>query len=209
MKKTLIVLMMILSIVGFSTSVFAQQPNNTKITVDLTTLDSYTRNAVIDQMKKNDVTGTFNLKDINPTDIKAWVTAVSEGIKDVCHNLNIEVNDFIKTPAGLIVTGSIVYKVIGKDLLIGFKDAFFGIVGWIISMAILYFLARKFVIPRKINVTKEYMATVNGKQTSIKEKTYQFVAPYELNDGLNRVFAFAIFIVLTIAFTIIAMCFVF
>ena len=205
MKKTFILLMSFILAVGFFAPAFAQPRDNTKVTIDLADLDSLTRDKVIELMKKSNVTGTISLKDLSPDNIRTWVSSISAGIKDVCHELNIAVNDFITTPAGMIITGTLVYSLIGKQIFIGLKDTFFGVVGWVVSMLILFFLARKFILPRKVKTQREYEGEVGGKTRKIKQTTYEFITPYEFRTSESRSAAFTLIIVPAVIFTFAAM----
>jgi len=207
MKKISMLLLTFVLVFGLSMTAFAQQRGNeTKVVVDLKNLDDLTRNKIIDSMKKAESSGLpIDISAFQPEAIKAWVNAVSEGIKDVCHNLNVEVNDFIKTPAGMIITGSIIYKVIGKDIFIGVKDIVFGILGWVVSMLLLFLIARRFVLTRKIKILKEYEEEIDGKKRMVKLTSYKFIKPYEFKSDDARSFAFAALIIPAVAFTIAAM----
>ena len=154
----------------------AMAQSETTVTVDLSDLDSNSRNAIIKALKKQEsVTDTLS-KVVDPKAASEWAMAVTGAIKEVCKTLNIEVNEFVKTPVGMMVAGLIVYKVIGKDVILYTKNIFFGIVGWVLSMLILYFIAKKFVLPLKVK--QEFLhRDEDGKET--RETTYKFVKPYD------------------------------
>ena len=204
MRKMFVLLVSFMLIVGFSAPTFAQNRDNTKVTVDLKELDDFTRNKVIEMIKKSESTGVpISLGDLKPLEIKTWANAITETIKDVCHNLNVEVNEFIRTPAGMLITGLIVYRVIGKDLLIGVKDIVFTIIGWTVCLLIIYlFVARKFLLPRKIKTEKTYEDKVKGK---VKEVTYAFVQPYDFISKDSKTAAYAITVIISVILTFVAM----
>lgn len=49
---------------------------------------------------------------------KEMGNAFAETIKTVCHTLNVEVNEFLKSDVGKLTAVVIIYKMIGKDILI-------------------------------------------------------------------------------------------
>jgi len=102
----------------------------------------------------------------NPTELDQWRRLITSTIKDIANDLNVGVNEFIKTPAGVIVTGLLVYNFAGKDMIVGGKqvisdimDVVLGIPMWISIMLILFYLQRKYL--RTI--------TVYGREECFKE----------------------------------------
>lgn len=179
MKKILIVLLGLLFMVPALSASAQLRRADTTITIDLQDLDDVTRNAVMKRMKEKETTGkglVESVKDVDPNAVQVWADVVTKTIKTICRDLSIEANEFIKTPVGMIVAGTIVYKVVGKDALQAIKGIVFGIIGWVMTMLILYFIARKFIIPRKLKRTKVWNDEDKGK---ITETEYYFEIPYE------------------------------
>jgi phage host-nuclease inhibitor protein Gam len=157
----------------------------TQVVIDLKDLDDFTRNKVMTTLKEKESASKGvmdSLPKIDPNSAREWAKVVTETIKDVCHNLNVEVNEFIKTPVGMLVAGTIIYKVIGKDLVKKAFNTLFGILGWMSTMIIVYFVAKRFIIPRKIKSTKEYF---EGDK-KITETSYKFIKPYDFKSDDAR-----------------------
>jgi len=183
MKKILIVLLALLFAVPALSASAQARRSDTTVTVDLKDLDEYSRNQILNRMKNKEGSGVGimdSVKDTDPASIKVWADLISGTIKTICHDLSIEANEFIKTPVGMIVAGTIIYKVVGKDALYAIKGIVFGIIGWVMTMSILYFIARKFIIPRKLKRTKVWNDKDKGK---ITETEYYFEIPYEFRQS--------------------------
>lgn len=203
MKTLLSALLVFLFIFGFLPAMVAAQAG-TQVTVDLKDLDDFTRNKVMTALKEKEsapkgVMGS--LPKMDPNSAREWAKVVTETIKDICHNLNVEVNEFIKTPVGVIVAGTIVYKVIGKDFVKAISNTIFGILGWVSSMLVIYFIARKFIIPRKIKDTTTWIDKDKGK---ITEVAYTFAQPYEFKSNDARTAAVSFMIGTAIVSTFVA-----
>lgn len=76
------------------------------------------------------------VKGVNPESLDAWRKLLTGTIKDICNDLSITVNEFVKTPVGLGVAALIVYKVAGKDLLENALDVLILIPFWFIVTGI-------------------------------------------------------------------------
>ncbi|RLI55923.1 MAG: hypothetical protein DRO87_08525 [Candidatus Thorarchaeota archaeon] len=81
----------------------------------------------------------------HPERLDAWRKVITGTIKDICNDLNVTVNEFIKTPVGMGVAGLIVYKVAGKDVLSNFMDFFILAPFWVFSMALIMYLRSKYL----------------------------------------------------------------
>lgn len=80
----------------------------------------------------------------DPQALNEWRKLITGTIKDIANDLNVTVNEFIKTPAGMAVAGLIIYKVAGKEVLSQVFDIVLIIPFWIICMSILWLLQRKY-----------------------------------------------------------------
>ena len=80
----------------------------------------------------------------NPAQLDAWRKVITGTIKDVCSDLNVTVNEFIKTPVGMGVAGLIVYKVIGRDLIAGVMRAAILIPLWFFIMLMLFYIRQRY-----------------------------------------------------------------
>ena len=106
----------------------------------------------------------------DPTKLDAWRKLITGTIKDTCVDLNVAVNDFIKTPVGLGVSALILYNVAGKDALgIGVKivNTIFRVIIlvplWIIIMTIILFLRKKYLSTVTIYDKKKEIVGEDGK----------------------------------------------
>lgn len=125
---------------------FAQQ-----VTVDLKDLSGDARNAVINSTKKN-----FSADDIEK--YSKIGQAVGEAFKSVCQTLNVEVNAFVKTPVGKIMTVMLVWKIFGEDIKGMVGAALFVLIGY----PIYFFLLRHFLLLRIVKL--------NGKEEIVEYK---------------------------------------
>ena len=84
-------------------------------------------------------------------------TQIGVAIKQLCQTLNVEVNEFIKTPAGIIITGVIIYRCGGKDILKLLILMIFCFIGYIVTLSSTYFwLSNKKVCTDVVDKIKSY-----------------------------------------------------
>ena len=141
-----------------ATMLFAQQ-----VTVDLANLSPQARNAVIDANKSGVVSN------ITTGDIEKYAAigqAVGTAFKEVCKTLNVELNEFIKTPAGKITMFMVAWKIFGQD----FVHLFGGLLSAIALAIVWIFVFRYFYGYRK------KWKYVDGKKTDEYELVrFQFI----------------------------------
>jgi hypothetical protein len=159
----------------------------TEVTVNLEDLDQVARNKVLDSLKKAEKKAAETastsvlekVKDVNPEDVERWGKVIAKGIETVCSTLSVEVNDFIKTPVGMVTTGLIAYQIVGKDIRAYFNDAkaiFFGGLLWIVGLPIVLWSYVKFHVPKKVKTRQEnYEGKGKAPVTGVLYvKRYQF-----------------------------------
>ncbi len=98
-------------------SVQAKEKKST-ITVDLNDLDEQTANEIIKQTKERN--GKDFSQYINPDNAKYWsgvAKGLGESVKELCKALNVEINAFLKTDAGKLLTFILVWKLFGAAML--------------------------------------------------------------------------------------------
>jgi hypothetical protein len=149
--KTLISIAVLFSMLFYGVS-YAQV-----VSVDLSKLDSNARNAVIDANKKDAEQPT------NPEKVREWVDlgkSVGLAFAECAKQLNVEVNSFIRTPAGMITVALITYKIAGKDLI----RIVLGVPLWIvitslIIWSLLYFHGRERIVGKdgSISYVQKYV----------------------------------------------------
>lgn len=116
-------------------------PNGQKINVEnLSTQEIYDAIKIGQKSVPKESVGEF-VKGINPNDLDAWRQLITGTIKDVCNDLSITVNEFVKTPVGLGIAALIVYKVAGKDILDNALDILIIVPLWFILTGIILYIA--------------------------------------------------------------------
>jgi hypothetical protein len=125
-------------------------------TVDLSTLNDNERATMIKYIDKinkaksdmpsipEDVKTALGDTLTNPTKLDQWRKMITGTIKDVCNDLNVTVNEFIKTPVGMMVAGVLIYRFAGKDVLENTMDIVIMLPLWAICMIIWLFFFRYF-----------------------------------------------------------------
>lgn len=91
----------------------------------------------------------------DPDKLNSWRELITGTIKDICTDLNVSVNEFIKTPAGAGVAALIIYKVAGKELLGSVMDVVLIVPFWFVIMIVLFFLQRKYLSSKVIYERKK------------------------------------------------------
>lgn len=163
MKKLVLVL---LAVALFATPALA----GTEVTVSLEDLSSTARDAVLKAQAKAEsaknaaITAVPEiLKPENAEILATYGTAVASTIKQVCATLNVEVNDFIKTPVGIGVAALVFYKVAGEDMIPRITDFVSKWVTIFISIPLWMWSFRRMHFGRKMKrtITKEDKSVVN------------------------------------------------
>lgn len=170
-------------IFGFVSLSYAEQwvtlPNGQKINVEnLTTQEIYDAIKIGQKSVPKESVGDF-VKGINPNDLDSWRQLITGTIKDVCNDLSITVNEFVKTPVGLGIAALIVYKVAGKDILENALDIIILIPFWFIMTGVILYLGWYFYHCKTIY---EYKDIGEGK---IEKTNPQRVTAYTW-DGEDR-----------------------
>lgn len=120
------------------------------------------------------------VKGVDPNSLDAWRKLITGTIKDVCNDLSITVNEFVKTPVGLGIAALIVYKVAGKDLLENALDIVILIPFWLIVTGINLYIGWYFYHCKTVY---EYRDLGNGK---IEKTNPKRVTAYAWKEGSDR-----------------------
>ncbi len=113
MKKFIIFILFIF--LSFNISVAFCQQNSIDVET-LKKLDSETAAKVLNQLKNNEKETTIDkLKDIK--EISSIGKEIGIAFKDICQTLNVEINNFLCSPVGIIATFLILWKLIGGQIL--------------------------------------------------------------------------------------------
>jgi hypothetical protein len=135
------------------------------------------------QLQETATQAVFNAAK-DPEKLDQWRRLITQTLKDVCNDLNISVNEFVKTPVGLGVAALIFYKVAGKDLLETTFEIFLIIPFWLIVMTIIGFATRYFLGMKTeyIYVTAKPIALTNKVGEVSKEKIREVLKDNEKLD---------------------------
>ena len=193
-------------ITSFPSPAFCNNNQAPTVTLDLSKIDSNLAAQILAAQKKiqpeMDFSGTLSdLKNTDPKALANWAKSIGDVIKEVCNSLNVSVNEFIKTPAGIGVAGLIIWKVGGPYVVDNMKDIFIGIPVWILCSIIILTSLRLCCFPKKVK-----KITGEGK-TKVVEYEYKFRNEWSNGDRQGAlafhcfIFAFqtAIFIGMAIA----------
>lgn len=149
----------------------------TEVTINLESLSSKARDAVLQAQAAEaaemlaTTSGMDMLNPANADALEKYGQVVAKTIKEVCNTLNVEVNEFIKTPVGMIVGGLIFYKVAGEDLMEWGYDFFSKWFGLMIGIPIWAWTFRRMHLGRKI---KTVHFDENGKKNRVEVSIDRF-----------------------------------
>lgn len=136
MKKCVICVIMLLS----SLSAIAQQ---TKVEIDLTKLDSETAKKVLGTLQQEQEAS------VSPEKISEWTQTaqgVGMAVKEVCSSINVESNEFIKTPVGILVAALLAWKILGASII----PKVLSMLIWLIIVPSAYLSFRRMHFGRKL-----------------------------------------------------------
>ena len=151
MNKLFMILAILLSL-SIAVPALSHADSNKYISLEeLEGLSTTARNEIIKKRLKDLGASKGILGDVSnldPRSIEAWSKAISTGIKTVCIDLSISVNEFVKTDAGKITMFLIIYQVLGDDI----RRIIFGMLIWLVTMPIIATSFIHFHTSRKIKV---------------------------------------------------------
>ena len=153
MKKILVVLILTIFLIpSFASAVTIKLHDGTEISLDGLN-DSEKSNMIKYVEKMNAQASTLGstateailetAKD--PVKLNEWRILITGTIKDVANDLNITVNEFVKTPVGAGVAALIFYKVAGKDIFSKAFSILLAIPFWFAIIITCAFTARYFL----------------------------------------------------------------
>ncbi len=152
--------------------------------ISLEGLNNTERASMLKYVEKinNNTNKTKNIIGSLPTDVEEldkWRKLITNTIKDVCTDLNITVNDFVKTPVGMGVSGLIVYKIAGKDLLSKIISITLIIPVWISITLLILVVSWYMLSSKKIHYGKTETENDKGKKVitykdTVMEKRYDW-----------------------------------
>jgi len=161
--------------------------SETKVEIDLEKLDDFSRNKVLNALKETEKEGSSILPK-NPEEIREWGRLgkdIGQAIGATAKELSIQVNDFIKTPAGVLTVGIILWKVVGNELF----DIVFGIPIWFLLTLGCVLTMRKYLGRERIPLYEtEEIEDKRGKVKKIRKLVdVKYVPRYEYNDSDYKV----------------------
>lgn len=169
----LMAFMLCFSVAGIGTA-YANQQGEATVTLDLKQVDSQLAARILEAKKELDdktakaqqaaqtakeAAGSAKeivevVKTTDPKQVKEWVREVGNVVGEVCKALNVSVNEFIKSPAGIMVAGVVMWKVGGPYVVNTLIDIFFGTTAWFVLTFIWSWIFYKMIFGvRKIKVT--------------------------------------------------------
>jgi len=145
------------------------------------------------------------VKGVDPKDLDAWGRLISGTIKTICNDLNVTVNEFVKTPVGLGVAGLIFYRVAGKDLMENALDLLIMVPLWFIMTGIVLFLGWYFFSAKTIwDITENEKGKI-VKSNARRVKRYPWVEPTSNNDVPTQIIFGVILMILQVLGTIVTL----
>jgi hypothetical protein len=172
--------------------------------------------------KNNNVMDAVVNSAADPQKLNEWRKVITGTIKDICNDLNVSVNEFVKTPVGLGVAALIFYKVAGKDLITKFIDIVLIIPFWIVSMSIIGLTVRRYlgskteyaIIKCKADKINDNELKTKIKDIFKKDEVLKIQLPhrtenYEWSSSDARTGFACIMIILAIVITLISLLIVF
>ena len=183
MRITIIMFMLLTLVFSAATSTFAgdQQvitlPNGS--TLDITNLSDEEVKKAISLARKSItppeeiVSVVDKVKDMDPNKLDAWRKLLTGTIKDICNDLNIAVNDFVKTPVGLGIAALITYKVAGKDLLENALDIIIMVPFWCFVTGVSLFFGWYFFSMKTVYII-EYDKDTGKVVKKIPDRTHRY-----------------------------------
>jgi len=146
-------------------------------------IDQRTRESIVQAIKKQTENETIvNIERVN--EYVKFGEAFAESLQKVCKVLNVEVNDFVKTPVGKFTAICIAYKIFAKDFL-SITIRFF-LVTFIIIFYIGFIILLKY---KKEKILDRERTEYNGKNenTKIKEQYIVYQRPFEMDEDVRSV----------------------
>ena len=182
MKKVLVCLLLVIVIFAIPTISNAEETKSsgTIVTIDLSDLSDSTRNQVYEMIKekKEKAEKTIEVvKDVTPEKMQTYASVakeISTAIKEIASNLNIEVNNFAKTPVGYMSFGLLIWHYAGQTIVANTLEAVGGSIFWIVLLCVLNYVSKRTIFKTKV---ERVIYADDGK--TIKEKTYDLVSNFE------------------------------
>ena len=118
------------------------------------------------------------VKGINPDELDQWRKVVTGTVKDICNDLSITVNDFVKTPVGFGIGLIVFYKYMGKDLFENALDILIVVPLWFILTGMILYIGWYFYHCKTVYEYK----TVGDKTEKVNPKRVTAYAWEEKTD---------------------------
>jgi hypothetical protein len=99
----------------------------------------------------------------DPVKLDQWRRLITGTLKDIANDLNVSVNEFVKTPVGLGAAALLFYKVAGKDIMATAFGVIFAIPFWFMIIITCAFTAKYFL------GHKTEMITITSKARNITD----------------------------------------
>ena len=144
--------------------------------ISLEGLNTSERNSMIKYAHKinknsNSTKSIIETLPTNVEDLEKWGKLITGTIKNVCTDLNITVNEFVKTPVGMGVSSLIIYKIAGKDILSKVIHIILVIPIWFILTSLILIVSWYMLSSKKVNYGKTETENDKGKMVITYEGT--------------------------------------
>jgi len=147
-KKILFFIMavfLLMSMAVYSAPSSGDSSEATEVTVNLKDLDNETASRILNKMREKEKDKTVEL---SPSKVDQWreiAQSLGLAVKELCQALNVEINAFIKTDAGKLLTFMLIWKVFGAQLV----AALIRFVIWGTILGVTFWSFRYFHMSRK------------------------------------------------------------
>jgi hypothetical protein len=149
-KKIIVLLFVIFALLSFNVS-YAETitlPNGQTLNIDNlneTEITQAIKTARKSMQTKEEIQDTIEaVSKLDPTELNEWRQLITGTIKDICNDLNVTVNEFVKTPVGFGVAILVFYKFMGADLLDNVFDFIIMVPLWMFFTGVILFFGWKF-----------------------------------------------------------------
>lgn len=99
----------------------------------------------------------------DPVKLNEWRKLITGTLKDIANDLNVSVNEFVKTPVGLGAAALLFYKVAGRDIMATAFGVIFAIPFWFMIIITCALTARYFL------GSKTEIMTITAKANSLTD----------------------------------------
>lgn len=122
------------------------------------------------------------MADAKPEKLNAWVDVgvqLGKGMAAVAKEMNTAVNDFVKTPVGIMTASVILYKFMGRDIIKLLSGLAFGIIG----MSVWIYLIRRVAVVDRVVYHEDVKEVAPNKKIKVKHKETVYGDKWKNTEG--------------------------